>query len=375
MVYLDNAATTYPKPKAVYDALDKANREYAFNAGRGSYKVAHEVSEMIQETRNMIGDLAGVSGDCVSFESSATEALNIIINGIDFCDGDTVFVSPFEHNAIIRPLYYIQQHVDISIELIPFDKETWALEEDHFNDMLAMKKPKAVFVSHVSNVTGYILPYESIFRMAKEYEAITVFDCAQSFGVIYPEISNVDFLVFAGHKSLYASFGVAGFINTGNKKLAVSKSGGTGTDSLNHFMPENGYGRYESGSLNSVAVAGLNASVKWLKENPVYAEEKELTDYLINKLRKLDNVQLYLPNQTEKTFGVISLNVKGYQASDVGMILSEDYDICVRTGYHCSPFVHDFIESNDCLGTVRVSLSAFSTKEDIDTLSHALEEM
>lgn len=375
MVYLDNAATTYPKPKAVYDALDKANREYAFNAGRGSYKVAHEVSEMIQETRNMIGDLAGVSGDCVSFESSATEALNIIINGIDFCDGDTVFVSPFEHNAIIRPLYYIQQHVDISIELIPFDKETWALEEDHFNDMLAMKNPKAVFVSHVSNVTGYILPYEKIFRMAKEYEAITVLDCAQSFGVIHPEISNVDFLVFAGHKSLYASFGVAGFINTGHKKLAVSKSGGTGTDSLNHFMPENGYGRYESGSLNSVAVAGLNASVKWLKENPVYAEEKELTDYLINKLRKLDNVQLYLPNQTEKIFGVISLNVKGYQASDVGMILSEDYDICIRTGYHCSPFVHDFIESHDCLGTVRVSLSAFSTKEDIDALSHALEEV
>lgn len=375
MVYLDNAATTYPKPKAVYDALDKANREYAFNAGRGSYKVAHEVSEMIQETRNMIGNLAGVSGDCVSFESSATEALNIIINGIDFCDGDTVFVSPFEHNAIIRPLYNIQQHVDIEIELIPFDNETWELDEDHFHDMLAMKNPKAVFVSHVSNVTGYILPYEKIFRMAKEYEAITVFDCAQSFGVIYPEISNVDFLVFAGHKSLYASFGVAGFINTGHKKLAVSKSGGTGTDSLNHFMPENGYGRYESGSLNSVAVAGLNASVKWLKENPVYTEEKELTDYLINKLRKLDNVQLYLPNQTEKIFGVISLNVKGYQASDVGMILSEDYDICVRTGYHCSPFVHDFLNTYDNLGTVRISLSAFSTTNDVDMLIKALEEL
>lgn len=375
MVYLDNAATTYPKPEAVYEALDQANRELAFNAGRGSYKSAHKVAEMIQETRTMVGEFVGVSGDCVSFESSATEALNIIINGIDFCDGDTVFVSPFEHNAIIRPLYNIQQHVDISIDLIPFDEVTWKLDEDKFNDMLAIKQPKAVFISHVSNVTGYILPYEEISRMAKEYDAITVLDCAQSYGVIRPVISYTDFLVFAGHKSLYASFGIAGFLNLHDKRLKISKSGGTGSDSLNHFMPDNGYGRYESGSLNSVAVAGLKAGLTWLKDNPVYEEEKKLTDYLIDQLSELDNIQLYLPDQKDQIFGVVSLNVIGYQASDVGTILSEDYDICVRTGYHCSPFVHDFIGSQDHIGTVRVSLSAFSTKEDVDSLVSALKEM
>lgn len=375
MVYLDNAATTYPKPEAVYEALDKANRELAFNAGRGSYKKAHEVSEMIQDTRNMLGELVGVSGDCVSFESSATEALNIIINGIDFCDGDTVFVSPFEHNAIIRPLYNIQKRIDIKIELIPFEKESWNLDINRFNDLLALHHPKAVFASHVSNVTGFILPYENIFSMAKEYNALTVLDCAQSFGVIQPDIKDVDFIVFAGHKSLYASFGVAGFINLHQRVLNVTKSGGTGSDSLNHDMPETGCGRYESGSLNSVTVAGLHASLDWLKRNPVYSEEKELTDYLIDRLKDLSKVLLYLPEQTEKIFGVVSLNVEGYKASDIGMILSEDYDICVRTGYHCSPFVHDFIESHDFLGTVRVSLSAFSTKQDVDALICALEEM
>lgn len=375
MIYLDNAATTYPKPEAVYEALDQANRELAFNAGRGSYKKAHEVSEMIQDTRNMLGELVGVSGYCVSFESSATEALNIIINGIDFCAGDTVFVSPFEHNAIIRPLYNIQKKTDIKIELIPFEKDSWNLDINRFNDMLALYHPKAVFSSHVSNVTGYILPYEKIFSMAKEYNALTILDCAQSFGVIQPNIKDVDFVVFAGHKSLYASFGVAGFINVHQRVLAVTKSGGTGSDSLNHDMPESGCGRYESGSLNSVAIAGLRASLDWLKDNPVYSEEKELTDYLIDRLKDLSKVRLYLPKQTDKIFGVVSLNVEGYQASDIGMILSEDYDICVRTGYHCSPFVHDFIESRDFLGTVRVSLSAFSIKKDVDALIHALEEM
>ena len=232
MIYLDNAATTYPKAEEVYLALDKANRELAFNAGRGAYVASQRVFDMITETRSLLADLVGATGEVVSFESSATEALNIIINGLDLSEGDTVYVSPFEHNAVIRPLYYLRKKKQIQIAILPFDKNTWDIDEEKMNDMFALKKPAAIFLSHVSNVTGYILPYEKVFSKAKQYKSINVLDCSQSLGVLNPKKANIDFMVFAGHKSLYASFGVAGFMNLSNVHLNITKSGGTGS---HHF--------------------------------------------------------------------------------------------------------------------------------------------
>ena len=372
MIYLDNAATTYPKPEEVYKALDHANRNFAFNAGRGSYPSARSVTELIQETRQLLGDLLKVPGNTVSFESSATEALNIIINGIPFQSGDTVYISPFEHNAVVRPLFYLKDRIGINIEILPFDKKTWAFDEKKALNMFALKKPRAVFVSHISNVTGLILPFGTIFALSKDYNAITVLDCSQSLGVLNPSVQDVDFVVFAGHKSLYASFGIAGFYNISDKVLSISKSGGTGSDSLNHYMPERGAQRYESGSINSVAVAGLRSSLKWLQNNEIYVHEKEITNYLIEKLSLLPNIHLFLPKKTDQIVGIVSFSVEGYTSSDVGSILSDEFDICVRTGYHCAPFVHEFIGSNNNGGTVRVSISSFTTSEDVDDLCSAL---
>lgn len=375
MIYLDNAATTYPKPKKVYRALDEANREYAFNAGRGNYPAARKVFDMIETTRDSLASLIHVSKESVCFESSATEALNLIIRGIDFHSSDNVYLSPFEHNAIVRPLFELQKQIGFRIHFIPFDKETWEVNLPLLNDQFVQNPPKAVFLSHISNVTGYILPFEPIFALSRKFDAINVLDCAQSFGIVNPNIKNVDFLVFAGHKSLYASFGIAGFFDLTHCPLNVVKSGGTGSDSLNHDMPLSGHGRYESGSLNSVAVAGLGASVSWLKENPPYTHEKELTEYLISRLAECPNVHSYLPKKTDCIFGIVSFGIDSYLPSDVGTILGEDYSICVRTGYHCSPFVHGFIGSLSHQGTVRASVGAFNTKEDIDALISALQEL
>lgn len=372
MIYLDNAATTYPKPECVYEALDYANRNYAFNAGRGHYDASKRVFQMIEETRSLVGELVHVNGDCVSFESSATEALNIIINGLDLKNGDNVFISPFEHNAIIRPLYNLKEKVGINIYIIPFDKNTWDVDVPSMKNLFALHKPKAVFLSHISNVTGFILPYEKVFKTAKTYGAINVLDCAQSFGIVNPIIDYADFIVFAGHKSLYASFGVAGFLNVSNFKLDVVKSGGTGSDSLNHYMPENGHERYEAGSVNSVAIAGLNASLHWLHDNNPSHNEAILTKYLIKQIKSIEKIKVFLPNDTSKVIGIISFDILGYSPADVGTILSDEYNICVRTGYHCSPFVHKFIGSEDLLGTVRVSLGAFTKKDEIDKLMQAL---
>lgn len=375
MIYLDNAATTYPKPENVYKTIDYANRNLAFNAGRGSYKEASAVSELIQSTRDKLASLVkGANANMVSFESSATEALNIIINGIGFKKGDTVYISPFEHNAVVRPLYNLKNTIGINIEVLPFNQKTWDYDEKKANDMFLMNKPTACFVTHISNVSGYVLPFGVIFAQTKKYNCINILDCSQSLGVLNPVATNVDFVVFAGHKSLYATFGVAGFINIGNIKLQITKSGGTGSDSLNPYMPETGNTRYEAGSLNSVAIAGLNESIDWLLTNNVLEHERSITNYLVSQLKAIPKVKVFLPDGID-VLGIVSLSVDGYTPSDVGSILSEEFDICVRTGYHCSPFVHDFIDSASSLGTVRISIGAFTKKEEIDALCAALNTL
>ena len=185
MIYLDNSATTFPKPEEVYKALDFANRNLAFNAGRGNYKKAQEVTKIIDKTREEIASLVNANANNVAFLSSATECLNIIINGLQLDDGDVVYISPFEHNAIVRPLFEIQKDKKIEIIIMPFDKKTWLPDLNKLDEMMAIKKPKAVFVSQISNVTGLMLDYENIFELAKKYQGITVLDSAQAFVLVY----------------------------------------------------------------------------------------------------------------------------------------------------------------------------------------------
>lgn len=376
MIYLDNAATTFPKPEEVYLALDKANREYGFNSGRGSYKKAKNVSRIIDETREKIGDFVGVDKNNVIFSTSATESLNIIIFGIDWKEGDNVYVSPFEHNSVMRPLYEIQKRYGINIIFIPFDKQTWELQKEEFDDMLLLSKPKCIVCSSKSNVTGYKLPIKDIFEMSKKYNAINILDASQSFGVdksISKE--NTDFIIFAGHKSLYASFGIAGFININSLFLKSYIYGGTGSDSLNLEMPKFGVNHLEAGSKNIVAIYGLNASIKWIKSTNIEEKEKELFYYLYNSLIKNKKIIAYVPLNIEKCCGILSFNVEGYLADDVGNILDEEFDICVRTGYHCCPYIHDFIGSKEYNGTIRISINYFNTKEEIDKLVEALNTL
>ena len=235
MIYFDNAATTYPKPECVYDAIDIGMKQFSFNAGRGAYQASKNTFDMIENTRSKIASLIGESGNKVVFTGSATEAVNNILYGLKLSPNDCVFVSPFEHNAIIRTLH----NIGVNIVVMPFDKCTWELLEDELNDLFVIKKPKAIVISHISNVTGYELPYKKIFEVAKKYKTINVLDCAQGFGIYQVEKSNVDFLIFAGHKSLYAMFGIAGYINIGEFPLIPYKVGGTGSDSLNPNMPAN----------------------------------------------------------------------------------------------------------------------------------------
>ena len=373
MIYLDNSATTYPKPECVYEALDYANRHLAFNAGRGQYQKAVEAENYILSARKAIASFVNCDFNCVTFLSSATETLNLIINGLNINTGDNVYISPFEHNAIIRPLYNLKDKINFNIFIIPFDEKTWFLDEEKLENMFAIHNPKTVLISSVSNVNGYKIPYDKIFQLSNKYNSVNILDCAQSFGVLPVDKDNVDFVIFAGHKTLYASFGIAGFINFNNIKLEITKSGGNGSDSLNHKMPENYYERYESGSANIVAIYGLLKSCEWLEKENILEKEIDNTQYLIKELKKLNNVILYLP-KNENVLSIVSFTVKDYKPDEVATILNDEFGICVRSGYHCSPFVHDFIGTKDG-GTVRVSLGAFNTKEDIDYLVDSLKSL
>lgn len=370
MIYFDNAATTFPKPQCVYDAVNEGMKKFSFNAGRGSYSAAIDTFNMISATREKIANIVRANPNQVVFTASATESLNIIINGLDLKRGDKVYISPFEHNSIVRTLH----KCDVEIKFIPFSKKNWSVNYDKLNDELAINKPKAVIISHISNVTGFELPYNEIFKYSKKYGAVTVLDSAQGFGTYQVDARFVDFVVFAGHKSLYSVFGVAGFINKTNIPLIVFKTGGTGSDSLNLDMPQELPAKMEAGSLNAVAIYALNKSIDFIVNSDFAIKKHELTSYLIERLKELDNVIIYCPDDIE-TKGIVAFNIEGYTSDEIGKILSSQYDICVRTGYHCAPYIHDFLEDKKYSGCVRVSLSGFNTIDEIDTLINAIEEI
>lgn len=372
MIYLDNAATTYPKPKEVYEALDYAQRNLSFNAGRGSYQKSRECLQVLDSLRKEVASICGANYKEVILLSSATEALNIIINGLELKDGMNVYITPFEHNAIVRPLYNIKKHVNINIHILPFYKKSWEPELEKIENMFALNNPDVVFSSQISNVTGLLINYSSIFDLAKKYNCTTVLDAAQGFGIVEINTKNADCIVFAGHKSFYGPFGIGGFVNLSNLKLDVTKSGGTGSDTLNHNMPESGYERYESGSPNVPAAYGALQGIRWVKANNILEHEKELTNYLINSLKNNQKIKMFIPENKEKILGILSFAIDGYSSDEIGNILNDEFNIAIRTGYHCAPFVHEFINSTINGGTARISISKFNSKKDIDDFIDAL---
>lgn len=378
MIYLDNAATTFPKPDAVYAAMDKMNREGAVNAGRGSYKLARKANALMEETKQQLRDLvhADISA-AVVFSPSVTIAMNQIINGLEIRNGAVVYVSPYEHNAVARTIHKLKGEKDLKVKEIPLNKDTLEIDLERMKYEFSKDKPEVVFCTHVSNVTGYILPVKEIFEEAKRYDSITILDSAQSLGLIDIRVDSmrVDIIAFAGHKTLYGPFGIGGFINVSGIPLDVWITGGTGSDSLNLEMPAGSEVRYEAASCNIVAVAGLNAALKVLNQPSNFNQEKELTFYLVEQLKKIKSVRMYLPEKKMGHVGLVSFTMDGISAEDIGTILDEDYDIAVRAGYHCAPYIHKYLDDRSSLGTVRIGLGQFSKRSDIDTLVSAIKEL
>lgn len=378
MVYLDNAATTFPKPEKVYQAMDNANRELAVNAGRGSYRLAREATRLIDDTKERMIKLINADMNAfVVFSPSITVAMNQIINGIAWQKNAVIYVSPYEHNAVARTLNYICKKEIINLKEIPINNTTLEIDIEKMRYVFSREIPSAVFCTHISNVTGYILPVKEIFEEAKKYNCITILDSAQSLGLIEVNCReiDVDIIAFTGHKSLYGPLGIGGFVNISGLPMKEYIVGGTGSDSLNLDMPQMGSTKFESASSNIVAIRGLNAALEEVNPDTIYAKEKKLTNYLIAELEAMSEIKLFLPKNREKHIGIVSFAVDGYCSEDVGNILDEDFDIAVRTGYHCAPYIHRYLGDMESLGTVRVGIGQFNCEEDVDKLIQALREL
>lgn len=370
MIYLDNAATTFPKPEIVYETMDSFYRQNGVNVARGQYKESSLAANMVRETRNLILQLFKANNDFETvFTPSSTIAMNSILNGQSWNNGDIVYITRFEHNAVLRMLEHIKESFDIKIKYIDPDRVSLEYNFNTIKTQFSIDKPKMVILNHASNSFGFICPIMEICNIAHQYNIKTVVDMSQTAGLIDTQVNNnIDYLIFAGHKTLYAPTGIAGFIIKKSDTLKPLIFGGTGIDSSNLKMPETIPERFEAGSPNIMAIAGLNASLKWINNvgiNNIYKKEQENFNILNSILSDYSNIKTFIHPQ-KKQVGIIASVFDTYPCENIGIVLSE-HDIAVRTGLHCAPDSHKFMGTYPS-GTVRFSVGYFTTEEDLNNL-------
>lgn len=377
MAYFDNAATTFPKPDCVYTFMEKFYRTSGGNSGRGIYALADVSKQMIDETRNLLGQLLCCGSKQVIFTPTATVALNMIIQGTIAGGAKNIYISPFEHNAVTRTLNHFERRGKISVTELSI---TGDLEFDiaRIKKQFERRRPDLVIVSHASNVIGLIAPVEEIFSLAKVYGATTLVDMAQTAGLVKLNVGleTIDFAVFAGHKSLFAPTGIAGFIMNSSAQLEPIIFGGTGFDSANQDMPATLPEKFEPGTLNVVGIAGLNAALKWIQSQTVekiFAAEESRRRRLLELFADYDFLRVVGNVAGRNYVGIVSCLVEGISSDVAGNIFSER-GIAVRSGLQCAPLAHKFLGTFPA-GTVRFSVNCMTSDKDFAELRGVLDEI
>lgn len=377
MAYFDNAATTFPKPEAVYKSMDLFQRHTGGSFGRGNYGFSASMKGVVDDTRSKITDLFHCPAKEVIFEPSATISLNIIIQGIIRQGAKNIYISPFEHNAVTRTLHYYENLGQIKVtQLHVTSNLEFDLQRIRFQ--FEERRPDLVILSHASNVIGLIAPVDEIFREAKAYGAITVLDMAQSAGLVDCDLSKeyFDFAVFAGHKTLLGPTGISGFVMKPDFNLEPVFFGGTGFESANQDMPRSLPERFEFGTLNTVGIVGLNASIKWILEqgiNAIAQKESSNRKTLIELLSSYDFISLVGNVDGKDYVGIVSCLLQGISSDTAGQLFSER-NISVRTGLHCAPLAHQFLKTYPS-GTIRFSVNCFTNSDDFMELQTALNDI
>jgi cysteine desulfurase family protein len=377
VVYLDNAASSWPKPTGVKQAMVEAIDEYGANPGRGGHQLAMKASKVIFHTRAKLAKLFRIQNpNDIIFTANATAALNQGIKGW-VKPGQHVITTTLEHNSVRRPLEYLKRTSGVGISYVR-PREGYVFDIHDFEKEIN-EKTTLVVVTHASNLIGSITPILEIGYLCEKYKIPFMVDASQSAGVLPIDVQemNISMLAFPGHKGLYGPQGTGGLFIHPDLDLEPLQHGGTGSHSESIDQPTTRPDRYESGTLNTVGIAGLGAGVDFvLKTGVERIREKErlLTAWLIERLEKIQGVTVYgQPKEMERA-AVIAFSIEGMDASESAFILDQHYGIAVRSGYHCTPLGHKTVGTLDH-GAIRASFGYFNEVSDVDALVTAVEEI
>lgn len=371
-LFLDNAATSFPKPDSVYRAMDAVMREIGVAPGRGGYRQSLAAARIVFETRSALARFFGVSDSSrLIFTHSATESLNIAVMGL-LKPGDHVVSTTVEHNALLRPLHLMAGR-GVEVTFVQADREGMVSAQEIARAL--RPNTRLVALAHCSNVTGTVQPLQEIAEAAREGGALILVDAAQSAGYFPLDLEGmgIDLLAAPGHKGLYGPPGTGILALAAGLKLEPLLVGGTGGSASSPDQPEGLPERFESGTINTPAIAGLKAGLDFLLEtglDAIRAKGKLLVEQIVEGLRAVPGATVYGPATGERG-GAVSFNLEGRDPAEIGFLLDSEYDISVRAGLHCAPDVHRSIGTYPT-GTVRVSPGFFNSTEDISFFLKAI---
>ncbi|HEX9074202.1 MAG TPA: aminotransferase class V-fold PLP-dependent enzyme [Anaerolineae bacterium] len=373
MPYFDNAATSFPKPESVYRAMDDFMRTRAGNPGRGTHRLSLAAGEVVDETRQLLAQLFHAPDpNRVIFAANTTDALNLALHGL-LKPGDHVVTTTMEHNAVVRPLRTLSLQ-GVRVTRVGCAPDGSLRAEQVLDAMLP--DTRLVVMIHASNVSGTVLPVAEVGAAVRERGALLLVDAAQTAGVLPIDVQamQVDLLAFPGHKGLFGPPGTGGLVVGERARLRPVRQGGTGTLSEQEDQPSGLPEGLETGTLNSVGIAGLGAGVRFILEQGterICAHELAIVQRLLAGLRSLPGIQLYGPPDSNGRVGVVSVRLEHWEPMDLGVALDQEFDIAVRTGLHCAPLAHRTLGTLPT-GTVRLAPGYFTTVNDVDRVIDAL---
>ncbi len=382
MIYLDNAATSLPKPPHVYSVMDEFFRHRAANPGRAGYRLSVESEREVEVARKLVADLFGArEPERIVFTLNATDAINMALKGL-LKEKDHVITSNLEHNSVTRPLYGLEKRGLISVTTVDASQE--GVLDPESIERAINSQTRLIVITHAPNVLGTIQPVRDIGRVARDREILFMVDAAQSAGVwpIDVEKDFLDLMAFTGHKGLFGPPGTGGlYVGERVPKILPWREGGTGTDSESPTHPEEFPFALEGGTPNFVGIVGLKAGLEFIAErgiDEIRRHGQQLLRKILNDVEGDDRFVLYGPRlhkqETEDRLPIVPLNIKGLEPSVAGGILDQTYGIAVRSGLHCAPLTHKGMGSFPH-GALRVSPGYFNTEDDIVQLTNALKEI
>ncbi|MDK2564534.1 aminotransferase class V-fold PLP-dependent enzyme [Romboutsia sedimentorum] len=376
MIYLDNAATTYPKPEKVYDSIMDCMKNYCANPGRAGHKLAMRAAREIYDARENIAKLFNIDNPMnVIFTNNATDSLNLAIKGV-VKSGDHIITTSMEHNSVIRPIKSLENH-GVENTIVQCDKEGFLNIEDLKKAIKS--NTKLIVTTHASNVVGTLIDIKAVGEVAKEHNLLYLVDASQTAGVYDINVSdiNVDMIAAPGHKCLLGPQGTGILYIREGLNVNILKEGGTGSKSEDLFQPDLVPDKYEAGTHNTPGIVGLNEGVKFVLEkgiDNIRIHEEKLCEYMLNKLEEVPNIIVYGIKDSKKRAAVIAINIGNMDSGEITFLLDSQYQIATRSGIHCSPLAHQTLGTLE-QGVVRFSLGYFNTESDIDEAIRALIEI